>query len=86
MPVSSAPGTNACECGGTRTAIRSEPDVRKATVGNPEESDTPEIDEETRERSSEQRNITAPTPPDVRAKTDDDEDDEEPEPPAGESR
>ncbi|WP_101386004.1 hypothetical protein [Streptomyces sp. TLI_146] len=37
----------------------------------------PRVDEEARERSSEQRNITAPTPPDVRAKdhhedTDDD--------------
>ncbi|MFI8521110.1 hypothetical protein ACIGEZ_25315 [Streptomyces sp. NPDC085481] len=45
----------------------------------PERNDNPHIDEETRERSSEQRNITAPTPPDVRAKADDDE---EPEPPA----
>ena len=45
----------------------------------PDENDTPQVDEETRERSSEQRNITSPTPPDVRAKR---EDDDEPEPPA----
>lgn len=42
------------------------------------ENEAPEIDEETRERSSEQRNITAPTPPDVREKADEDE---EPSPP-----
>ncbi|MFJ8622236.1 hypothetical protein ACIRD3_05255 [Kitasatospora sp. NPDC093550] len=46
--------------------------------------EAPQIDEETRERSSEQRNITAPTPPDVRAKGDD-EDDGEPEPPAADT-
>ncbi|MFI8455380.1 hypothetical protein [Kitasatospora sp. NPDC085464] len=44
----------------------------------PQENDTPQVDDETRERSSEQRNITAPTPPDVRAKDADDD----PEPPA----
>ncbi|MER7583748.1 hypothetical protein [Kitasatospora sp. NPDC097691] len=44
--------------------------------------DAPQIDEETRERSSEQRSITAPTPPDVRAAGDDDE----PEPPAADTR
>ncbi|MFJ8201078.1 hypothetical protein [Streptomyces sp. NPDC096152] len=32
-----------------------------------EENDTSHIDEEVKERSAEQRNITAPTPPDVRA-------------------
>ncbi|MFJ9825058.1 hypothetical protein ACIRSU_11850 [Streptomyces sp. NPDC101160] len=37
--------------------------------------DTPQVDEATRERSSRQRNITSPTPPDVRAKADEDDDD-----------
>ncbi|GGW13791.1 hypothetical protein [Streptomyces capoamus] len=46
-----------------------------------EENDSPQVDEQTKERSAEQRNITAPTPPEVRAKGDDDT-----EPPAGESR
>ncbi|MFI1105746.1 hypothetical protein [Streptomyces melanogenes] len=50
-----------------------------------ERNGDPRVDEEARERSSEQRNITAPTPPDVRAKdhdkdtaddTDEDEDGE----------
>jgi len=45
-----------------------------------EENETPQVDEETRERSAEQRNITAPTPPDVRAKGEDDDTD----PPAAE--
>ncbi|MEU9048566.1 MULTISPECIES: hypothetical protein [unclassified Kitasatospora] len=49
----------------------------------PEANETPQVDDETRERSSEQRNITAPTPPDVRAKG---EDDGEPEPPAADTR
>ncbi|WP_460105076.1 hypothetical protein [Streptomyces sp. YKOK-J1] len=40
-----------------------------------EEKHTPQVDEETRERSAEQRNITAPTPPDVRAEGEGDEDD-----------
>lgn len=59
---------------------------------NPEENNIPEIDEETREQSAEQRNITAPTPPDVRAKAEadkdeeDEDDEEEPEPPARDSR
>ncbi|MFD8783201.1 hypothetical protein [Kitasatospora sp. NPDC059599] len=48
----------------------------------PEEKDTPQADEQTRERSSEQRNITAPTPPDVRDRAEDDE----PEPPAADSQ
>lgn len=48
-----------------------------------EENDTPQVDEETKERSAEQRNITAPTPPDVRAKG---EDDDDPEPPAAETQ
>ncbi|RKT09432.1 hypothetical protein BX285_6527 [Streptomyces sp. 1114.5] len=41
-------------------------------------------DEQARERSAEVREITAPTPADVRAKAEDpqDGDDEEPEPPA----
>lgn len=38
-----------------------------------EENDTPQIDEETKERSAEQRNITAPTPPEVRAEGEDDD-------------
>ncbi|MFC5907170.1 hypothetical protein [Streptacidiphilus monticola] len=42
-----------------------------------DQNDAPQVDDETRERSSEQRNITAPTPPDVRAKGEDDEDDED---------
>ncbi|GAA1125265.1 hypothetical protein [Kitasatospora arboriphila] len=41
-------------------------------------------DEETRERSAEERSITAPTPADVRAKGGDD-DGEEPEPPAADA-
>ncbi|WP_158834888.1 hypothetical protein [Streptomyces sp. NRRL S-350] len=53
----------------------------------PEESDRPQVDEETLERSSEQRNITAPTPPDVRAEgEDEDEADDRPEPPAADSQ
>ncbi|MEW1913447.1 hypothetical protein AB0442_34345 [Kitasatospora sp. NPDC085895] len=40
-------------------------------------------DEETRERSAEERSITAPTPADVRAKGEDDG--EEPEPPAADA-
>ncbi|MEI5603813.1 hypothetical protein [Streptomyces brasiliscabiei] len=34
----------------------------------PGDDDTPPVDDETRERSAEQRNVTAPTPRDVRAK------------------
>ncbi|MFF7976182.1 hypothetical protein [Streptomyces sp. NPDC007905] len=44
-------------------------------MSNTEDNDTPQVDEETRERSAEQRNITAPTPPDVRDKGQDDETD-----------
>ncbi|GAA4838033.1 hypothetical protein [Kitasatospora terrestris] len=46
--------------------------------------DKPDVDEETRERSAEQRNITAPTPADVRAH--DDEEDDAPEPPAADTQ
>ncbi|MEU8591695.1 hypothetical protein AB0C59_32615 [Streptomyces sp. NPDC048664] len=45
-----------------------------------EKRDTPQVDEETRERSAEQRTTIAPTPPDVRAEGDD------PEPPPTESK
>ncbi|MEU5538539.1 hypothetical protein [Streptomyces sp. NPDC020362] len=48
-----------------------------------EENDTPQVDEKTRERSAKQRNITAPTPPDVRAKG---EDEDDPEPPPAETQ
>ncbi|MER6400500.1 MULTISPECIES: hypothetical protein [unclassified Kitasatospora] len=47
--------------------------------------DTEEPDEETRERSAEERSIVAPTPADVRAKAEDG-DDEEPEPPAADTQ
>ncbi|MFJ9734233.1 hypothetical protein ACIRU2_18740 [Streptomyces sp. NPDC101169] len=40
-----------------------------------EQNETRQVDEETKERSAEQRNITAPTPPDVRAKGEDDDTD-----------
>ncbi|WP_158845628.1 hypothetical protein [Streptomyces sp. NRRL WC-3742] len=47
-------------------------------------NDAPEqADEETRERSAEQRNITAPTPKDVRAKA---EDDDKSQPPAADTQ
>ncbi|GAA4982499.1 hypothetical protein [Kitasatospora paranensis] len=46
-------------------------------------NDDPRIDEEARERSAQQRNVTAPTPPDVRAKADEEE---EPEPPAADAQ
>jgi hypothetical protein len=52
-------------------------------MSTPNDSDTPKVDEETRERSSRQRNITSPTPPDVRAKA---EDDDEPAPPAADTQ
>ncbi|WP_153467996.1 hypothetical protein [Streptomyces kaniharaensis] len=52
-------------------------------MNTPDESDTPQVDEETRERSAEQRNIPVPTPKDVRAKA---EDDEEAEPPAADAQ
>ncbi|MFJ9950781.1 hypothetical protein [Kitasatospora sp. NPDC091207] len=51
-------------------------------MSTPEQDGTPQVDEETRERSAEQRNITAPTPKDVRAKGGDGE---EPEPPAADT-
>ncbi|OAR22177.1 hypothetical protein A8W25_29440 [Streptomyces sp. ERV7] len=47
-------------------------------VRTPEErNDDPRVDEQARERSAEQRNITAPTPPDVRAKSHDEDTDED---------
>ncbi|MEV8097834.1 hypothetical protein [Kitasatospora sp. NPDC085879] len=46
------------------------------------DDDTTGPDEQTRERSAEERSITAPTPADVRAKA---EDDDEPEPPAADA-
>ncbi|WP_181799613.1 hypothetical protein [Kitasatospora acidiphila] len=49
---------------------------------NTSKDDTARDDEQVRERSAEERAITAPTPPDVRAKAEDEEDDEKPEPPA----
>ncbi|MER5888755.1 hypothetical protein ABT160_33435 [Streptomyces sp. NPDC001941] len=42
-------------------------------MNTPDEHDAP-VDDETRERSAEQRNITAPTPEDVREEGDDDPD------------
>lgn len=41
----------------------------------PGDDDTPPADEETRERSAEQRNVITPTPRDVRDKAEDDEPD-----------
>ncbi|MFD9692522.1 hypothetical protein ACFXPX_16095 [Kitasatospora sp. NPDC059146] len=46
-----------------------------------DENDAP-TDDATRKRSAEQRNITAPTPEDVRAKADDEKDGTDDEPPA----
>ena len=43
-------------------------------MSKPGEHDTPRVGEETRERSAEQRNITAPTPKDVRAEAEDADD------------
>ncbi|WP_160311285.1 hypothetical protein [Streptacidiphilus anmyonensis] len=43
-------------------------------MSTPDERDNDQVDEE-RERSAEQRNITAPTPKDVRAKGDDEDGD-----------
>ncbi|MFF2147000.1 hypothetical protein [Kitasatospora sp. NPDC058190] len=51
----------------------------------PGAKDDAQPDEETRDRSAEERNIVAPTPRDVRAKAEDDEDDE-PEPPPADSQ
>ncbi|MFJ1708116.1 hypothetical protein [Kitasatospora sp. NPDC088346] len=56
------------------------------------EEHTPQPDEETRERSAEERSITAPTPADVRAKAPDSDDEEDNEgdegdrPPAADTR
>ncbi|WP_329283640.1 hypothetical protein [Streptomyces sp. NBC_01451] len=44
------------------------------------DDETPPVDEETRERSAEQRNVVTPTPRDVRDKA---EDDDEPDLPPG---
>nr|BFD95729.1 hypothetical protein KitaXyl93_70890 [Kitasatospora sp. Xyl93] len=49
----------------------------------PERDDDPEVSDETRERSSRQRDITAPTPPDARGEG---QDEEEPEAPAADTR
>ncbi|MFJ9710743.1 hypothetical protein [Streptomyces sp. NPDC101234] len=46
----------------------------------PDDNDTPPLDDETRQRSAEQRHVTAPTPRDVREKA---ERDDEPEFPTG---
>ncbi|MEV5970393.1 hypothetical protein [Streptomyces sp. NPDC051921] len=43
-------------------------------MSTPEENEHTQVDDETRERSAEQRNISAPTPKDVRAKAQDDDD------------
>ncbi|GAA2752111.1 MULTISPECIES: hypothetical protein [Kitasatospora] len=51
-------------------------------MATPERDDTAEPDEKTRERSAEERSITAPTPADVRAKS---HHDDEPEPPAADA-
>lgn len=40
-------------------------------MNTPGDKDTPPVDDETRQRSAEQRNVTAPTPRDVRAKAKD---------------
>jgi hypothetical protein len=48
----------------------------------PGDNDTPPVDDETRQRSAEQRNITAPTPRDVRDKA---KDDDEPDFPTGDT-
>ncbi|MEU3619112.1 hypothetical protein ABZ725_43485 [Streptomyces sp. NPDC006872] len=48
----------------------------------PGEHDTPPVDDETRRRSAEQRNVTAPTPRDVRDKA---KDEDEPESPTGDT-
>lgn len=48
-----------------------------------EDTDVPQTGQEARERSGEQRNITAPTPPDVR---DEDEDEDAPRPPAADAQ
>ena len=52
-------------------------------MSDPGGNDEPQADDETRERSAEQRNIPTPTPKDIRAKGDaEDDDDEESEPPS----
>ncbi|KKZ70887.1 hypothetical protein XF35_40805 [Streptomyces platensis subsp. clarensis] len=43
------------------------------TVSGPQDTGDPRVDEQARERSAEQRNITAPTPADVRAKDENDD-------------
>ncbi|WP_369185473.1 hypothetical protein [Streptomyces sp. Y1] len=57
-------------------------------MSTPEEHGDPRVDERARERSAEQRNITAPTPADVRAEGEAEPDrgeewGEDEEPPAG---
>jgi len=52
----------------------------------PGDDDTPPVDEETRERSAEERNVITPTPQDVRDKAEEEkEEDAEPDPPAGDN-
>ncbi|MEU6932480.1 hypothetical protein [Streptomyces sp. NPDC046374] len=46
------------------------------TVSGSKDNGDPRVDEQARERSAEQRNITAPTPPDVRDKAADDNENE----------
>ena len=48
----------------------------------PGDHDTPPVDDETRQRSAEQRNVTAPTPRDVRDRA---KDEDEPESPTGDT-
>lgn len=56
-------------------------------TGPRDESDASREGDTVRERSAEERSITAPTPKDVRAKADDvDEDGEEAEPPAADTK
>ncbi|WP_160311080.1 hypothetical protein [Streptacidiphilus anmyonensis] len=46
-------------------------------MSTPDEHDDAHVDDETRERSAEQRNMSVPTPKDVRARGDDDEEDDD---------
>lgn len=51
---------------------------RENPMKTPDNSDTSPVDDETRQRSAEQRNITAPTPRDVRDKAKDDDEPDSP--------
>lgn len=56
-------------------------------MSTPDENDTSRHDEQIRGRSAQERDVTAPTPKDVRAKAEDDgEGQEEPEPPAADTQ